>query len=167
MKDAIIVLGCQINEDGTISDLLKSRVDKGIELYKKSISKRLIFTGGVSHRVESASRTEASVMKEYAIAKGVNEKDIFLEDEAQDTVGNIYFVSVKLLNPNKWKDIVVVTSNFHLKRAKFLFRFYFKYGYIMEFMGADNVLPDEEIKGKLDFEVRENARIKKLVSDLL
>ena len=37
-SDAILVLGCQVMEDGSLSLMLKDRLDKAIELYKQGIS---------------------------------------------------------------------------------------------------------------------------------
>ena len=38
-KDYIIILGCQIKSDGTLTKLLKARVDKAIEFSKKQKEK--------------------------------------------------------------------------------------------------------------------------------
>ena len=44
-SDAILVLGCQVMEDGSLSLMLKDRLDKAIELYKQGISEKIIVSG--------------------------------------------------------------------------------------------------------------------------
>lgn len=45
--DVAIVLGNKVNEDGTLSDRLKARLDKSIELYKNGRVKKIIVSGGL------------------------------------------------------------------------------------------------------------------------
>ena len=44
--DIAIVLGSKVNKDGTLSDRLKSRMDRSIELYKNKQVKHLLLSGG-------------------------------------------------------------------------------------------------------------------------
>ena len=44
-SDAILVLGCQVMEDGSLSLMLKDRLDKAIELYKQGIAEKIIVSG--------------------------------------------------------------------------------------------------------------------------
>lgn len=111
--DAILVLGYKVNDDGNLSPTLKSRVDKGIELYKQGLAKYLIFTGGaVANKF-----TEAEAMKQYAIEKGINNNVLFAETESQNTIENIYF-SNTIFKSLAAKKVIVVSSAYHTKRAK-------------------------------------------------
>lgn len=62
MKDCAIVCGYPANEDGTISNILKSRIDKAIELYQNHEIKYIIVSGGSIHN----QYNEALTMKDYA-----------------------------------------------------------------------------------------------------
>ena len=64
------------------------------------------------------SRFEAEAMKEYAISEGVPTDLILIEQESKDTLGNAYFTKVNILEPNNWKNVLVITSDFHLERTK-------------------------------------------------
>ena len=77
-------------------------------------------------------------MKEYAISQGVPKKAIFIEDESQDTVGNVYYLFLKYLYPKNWRDIIIVTSGFHLARAEFIFKLILKRGFAMESTSGKN-----------------------------
>ena len=43
--DCIVVLGCGLRSDGTPSDMLRDRLDRGIELYNAGVADKIIMTG--------------------------------------------------------------------------------------------------------------------------
>ena len=119
-KDYIIVLGCQIRKDGTLTPLLKGRVDKAIEFRNnqlKETGKDLIFiTSGGKGNDEVISEAEA--MKNYLLDSGINEKNILVDDKSKNTYENIKF-SNKLIK-NKNANIAFSTTNYHVFRAGLL-----------------------------------------------
>jgi len=113
---SIIVLGNSPNINDRPNFILKSRLDKAIELYKSGYSKNLIFTGAVMN----GSKSEAEMMKQYSIARGVLESDIIKEEVATSTVENIIFTQKIIDNsPNLLGGTnLILTSNFHVKRTR-------------------------------------------------
>ena len=59
-------------------------------------------------------------MSYKAIKLGVNPKDIIIDDKSNNTFENIDN-SLKLL-PNELKHIIIITSEFHLKRCLLIFK---------------------------------------------
>lgn len=115
----IIVLGGGIKDDGSLPEEAKKRVEKGVELFKEGDS--LIMSGKWSFLEEKTfSTTEAQAMKAYALILGISEKNIFLEEQSQDTLGNAYFCK-RIVEKQGWDCLIVVTSKFHEKRASFIF----------------------------------------------
>ena len=116
-KEYIIILGCQIKKDGTLTPLLKGRVDKAIEFRNeqlKSTGKDLIFVAsGGKGKDEIISEAEA--MKNYLIEQGINEKNILVENKSKNTYENFKY-SYKLIN-NKDANIGFSTTNYHVIRA--------------------------------------------------
>lgn len=118
-KDYILILGCMIKKDGSLTNLLKGRVDKAIEfreLQKKETGKDLIFipSGGKGPN-EVISESEA--MKNYLLEKGIKEKDILMEDKSTNTFENIKF-SYNLIKKKKDNaNIALSTTNYHIFRA--------------------------------------------------
>ena len=135
--DVIIVLGGGINADGSLPAVVKKRVGKAVELYKKGMAPRLIMSGkwSINSKI-SYPCTEAEAMEEYAVLCGVERDDILVEKESQDTLGNAYWSKINFLKPAKWQDIVVVTSDFHIKRAKYLFGKVLGPDYRLSFVGV-------------------------------
>lgn len=112
--DYIVVLGCGIRKDGSVTPLLKSRLDKALEWYHKTNYGKFIVSGGQgSDEVVS----EAYAMKQYLIQNGVKETEIIEENKSTTTKENLLF-SKKLMKENS--TCVVSTSDFHVLRTAFL-----------------------------------------------
>jgi len=127
--DAIVVLSgmMRINEfenDFKIEWGDADRFFKGIELYNFNKSNIIVFTGGKSP-YNKTKISEGDILKEYAIRFGVKEEDILITKEVLNTYDESY--AVKDLIGNK-KTIILVTSAFHMSRAKSLFE---KQGHIV------------------------------------
>ena len=140
--DAIIVLGAGITPKGNLTRVAKSRMDKGIELYRSGTAPKIIATG----------KNEAPEMRRYAIKKGVDAVNVFVESQALDTIGNAFFVRKKFLARNNWNRIIVVTSIFHIPRAKLVFRKVFGKSPLVRFVPSARVLSDRIFKKKLQIE---------------
>ena len=118
-KDAIIILGCKIRKDGTLTNLLKSRVDRAIEfskMQKAETGKDIIFvpSGG---KGQDEVIAEAQAMKNYLIEHGIKEESILLEDNSKNTYENIKF-SNKIINEKiENAKIAFSTTNYHVFRA--------------------------------------------------
>ena len=115
-KDYILILGCKIQHDGSLTPLLKGRVDKAIEfskLQKEKTNKDIIFipSGG---KGKDEIISEAEAMKNYLIEKGINKNKIILEDKSKNTYENIKN-SNKIIN--KKANIAFSTTNYHVFRA--------------------------------------------------
>lgn len=118
-KDYIIILGCMIKKDETLTPLLKSRVDRAIEfskLQKENTKKDIIFVpsgGKGSNEIIS----EAEAMKNYLLKQGIDKDRIIIENKSTNTFENINY-SYKLIhakNPNA--QIAFSTTNYHVFRA--------------------------------------------------
>ncbi len=128
--DAIIVLGSSLDKHGYLTGIGISRVEKAIELYKKTPCK-VIMSGHSSIDIIDAKKTEAQAMEDYAIMHGVNKDDSIKEERSRDTIGNAFF-SKQIIDSKKIKNIVVVTSDFHITRSAYIFKKIFSGSYIIK-----------------------------------
>lgn len=108
--DYIIVLGAQVKESGP-SVVLRYRLDRAVSYLKENDNTLVIVSGGQG---VNEMATEASVMKEYLINKGINEDRIIIEDKSNTTKENL-INSKKIIGNDK--SIGIVTNNFHMYRA--------------------------------------------------
>ena len=108
--DAILVLGCKIENDGP-SMMLSKRLDKGLEVYRKNNFK-LLLSGDHGQK----EYDEVNVMRDYILKEGIDTKDIFLDHAGFSTYDSIY----RAKNVFGAKKLVIVTQRFHLYRALYI-----------------------------------------------
>ena len=109
--DAIVVLGASIREDGSLSLMLKERLDTSFEVYKQNNSK-LVMTGDHTKKYYN----EVSAMKNYAIENGIDSNIIYLDHAGISTYDSIY----RMKHIFKLNKIIIVTQEYHLYRALYI-----------------------------------------------
>ena len=114
--DAIVVLGAQVAPDGTPMRQLELRLESALELWKQHPC--LIVVCGAQGTNEPD--TEANVMAGWLSQKGVPGSMLLKEDASKNTRQNL--VNAKSLLPQSAKNVVIVTSDYHLPRALSLAR---------------------------------------------
>jgi uncharacterized SAM-binding protein YcdF (DUF218 family) len=89
----------------------------GIALFRAGKAQKLIFTGG-KMPWDKAKKTEGEVLKEYAVSNGIPSENILVTKDVENTAEEAVAVK-ELISPSK--RIILVTSAFHMYRAKRLF----------------------------------------------
>lgn len=120
--DAIVVLSgmLEINEVGDSTFIEWGDPDRffgGIAIFKAGKAQKLVFTGG-KMPWDKTKKTEGGVLKEYAIINGIPAEKIFITKDVENTAEEAVAVK-EILSPKK--RIILVTSAFHMYRAKRLF----------------------------------------------
>ena len=122
-RDYIVILGCAIRKDGTLTPLLKGRVDAALsfaQMQKEKTGKpvRFVPSGGQGSD-ESVSEGEA--MKRYLVEQGVEETMILPETKSTNTNENIRFSKEVIENDtNKAYNAAFATTNYHIFRGYIL-----------------------------------------------
>ena len=106
--DCILVLGAGIWGDKP-SPMLEDRLLEAISLYKDNICSKLIMSGDHS----KYNYDEVNVMKDYAIKKGIESENIFMDHAGFSTYESIYRAK-EIFGAKK---IIIVTQKYHLYRA--------------------------------------------------
>lgn len=120
--DVIIVLGRGILPDGSLPPDPKKRIEKAIALYKKGLAPSIIMSGKWYFRAGRLfPNTEALAMRDYAVFLGVPKDKIICEETSMDTIGNAYFVKTLFLEPQEWRNVIVVSSKDHITRSAYVF----------------------------------------------
>jgi len=118
--DAGVVLGAAVWGGNRPSPVLRERINKGYELLKDSTTRYIVLTGGGS----PGEMTEADVAKNELLKKGIDEKNIFIENKSNSTLEQITYIKNNLYIKNNWRSIALITDNFHLPRSRQICRFY-------------------------------------------
>lgn len=110
-KKVVIILGNRLNDDGSITEIQKQRLELALEIEKEFNPDCYILSGGPANPVPNKS--EAQAMYEYLIEKGIKKERLILEDQSYSTVENAkYSIPIaKKLNPDL---IIICTSAYHL-----------------------------------------------------
>lgn len=115
-KDFIVTLGYALNSDGTMHETLIKRLDQTYLAAVANPNAKIIVSGGV----QKSGVTESYLMKKWLIDKGIIADRILIEDKSKDTVDNA-LNSVGILKVNNAKNIILITSASHIRRAKTIF----------------------------------------------
>lgn len=118
-SDVIIILGGGVDKD--IQDTgpaVDQRLDKGIELWHNKYAGYIILAGGL---VKKTGYTEADKLLEYTLEKGVPASNVIKESQSLSTYENALF-SQEIMRQKGWQTALVVTSDYHTKRACKIFR---------------------------------------------
>ena len=113
--DCIIVLGCLVRSDGTLSDMLCDRVERGIEVYELMAQKsgaKLLMSGDHG----TVEYDEVNAMKQYAIEKGIDSEQIFMDHAGFSTYESIYRAK-EIFGAER---VVIITQEYHLYRALYI-----------------------------------------------
>ncbi|WP_080845166.1 YdcF family protein [Cytobacillus gottheilii] len=101
------------------SRAIQYRLPKAVDLYHDGRAAKMIFTGGV--KWHGSSDPEAVMLKKEAIALGIPESDILVEDTSLHTLENV-LASLLVLDREfhlfKIKRLLVVTASWHMRRLQ-------------------------------------------------
>ena len=112
-SDCAIVLGAAAYGNRP-SPVFEERIRHGIDLYKRGLAPKLIFTGGYGG--VGARFSESQVARRYALRQGVPDKAILIESLSRNTHDNLRQASL-LMQQHQLHDVIVVSDPLHMARA--------------------------------------------------
>lgn len=118
----IVVLGFQLNPDGSMKDELIERLTVALNSAQKYPNAYVVCTGGGT-AAENESASEAGEMAKWLAEKGVEQKRIIIEDHSITTAQNALFTYDILtsLYPSV-KKLTIVSSDYHIATGELLFK---------------------------------------------
>ena len=117
----IVVMGFQLNPDGTMREELIGRLQTAFELALEYPSSHILVTGGGTASA-NASATEADCMAKWLIEGGIEENRIIIENSSLTTIENALFSNRILKNDYpEIGSVVIVTSDYHIPLSCLLF----------------------------------------------
>lgn len=117
--EAIVVLSGMINQVKSTNGVYPEwgdpdRFFAGIDLYKSGKAPKIIFTRG-KMPWDNAKNTEGDILRQFALESGVPDSAIILTGNVENTSDEANAVR-KIMG--KWRQIILVTSAYHMPRAK-------------------------------------------------
>ncbi|UJR82330.1 YdcF family protein [Sandaracinus amylolyticus] len=111
--DAIVVLGCRVNQDGRASRVLARRARRAATLWLEGRAPIVVLTGGVGTHPPSEAHAAAAILREH----GVPDDAMVLEERSTSTAENARFARA-LTDARR---VLIVTDGFHATRAALVF----------------------------------------------
>jgi len=117
----IVVLysGYGITERNHLDKYSLDRIQKAIQIWKEELSPNILFAGGCADK-RGTGLHGSNRMAAEALRLGIPEEKILIESGSKDTFNNVQNTSV-ILNKKGWESLILVTNDFHIKRAADLF----------------------------------------------
>lgn len=120
---------------GRLNDETICRATLAASLIKGNFSKRIIACGWDYHQNSDLSLA-AAIKKYLNNFLKIPPSAIFCETKSRDTVGDALFTKLDFAIPNDWRKLCIVTSDYHVKRAKRIFEFVYGKKYKLEMVGS-------------------------------
>lgn len=117
--DYILILGCKFRRDGALTPLLRGRVDKAVEFWRRQRERTgreavLMPSGGQGSDEPMA---EAEAMRRYLLEQGIPEERIVPEDQSRNTYQNMQFSKALIDARTPGAKVVYATTNYHVFRS--------------------------------------------------
>ena len=117
----IIVLGFELNDDGSMQDELLGRLEVALNCSEQYPNAYILCTGGGTALLNDQV-TEAGLMGEWLLSHGLDEDRLILEDQSRTTAQNALFSYKILLTEYPQVDsVVLVSSHYHIPWGSLLF----------------------------------------------
>ena len=110
--DVIIVLGAYVSPNGTVSEMLRDRLDVGALLYKTGKAPKIIVSGDHGQK----NYDEVNAMRNYLLEKGIPSEDIFMDHAGFNTYNSLYRARDIFLVEKP----IIVSQKYHVVRANYI-----------------------------------------------
>lgn len=145
-----ITLPAKSPEDRVYFGKGADRVLHTVQLYRRKLISKILISGGYG-RISGVEISEAKQLQKVFINCGVPEKAIFIEPLSRNTSENALFSKKVLDSLNLSGENLLITSAFHMRRAKGCFDkagietdiFPVDY-YVEDYFSIDKVIPSEK-----------------------
>ena len=139
----LVVLGFQLNPDGSMKDELIERLKVAKACTQKYPHALIVCTGGGT-AADNPSATEAGKMGEWLVENGVSAHRVIVEDQSLTTAQNaMYTYQILKEKHPQVREIAIISSDYHIATGALLF-------------GAEAILLSEGA-GQEDYAIVSNA----------
>lgn len=134
-KSIIIVLGNFMDESSKLNHESCSRLDLAVKLFTNNKFSLILTTGWDYNGIYIEAIADS--MKTYILKNSnISHEQVITEKHARDTVGDAIFTKINFVKRKELKNLLVVTSDYHVKRTKKIFSFVYGEHYKIEVIGS-------------------------------
>ena len=153
--EAAIVLAHTIKANEKLGPETEDRLKHGLELLAADQVGFLVLSGGYLPQAAPVSRTHAEYMHRYACREGVNESQLYLEDESRESIGQAIFTKRRIFDVLETRgqpsrQLLIVTSDIHALRTQMIFEYVFGPTYTLYVHGVPSEFGQDDEEAKLE-----------------
>ena len=150
-KHIFVLAGGQL-KDGSVNSWVKERLDLVLKIKQNNKNAVIYCTGGGTYHKKPIHNIYGHVIHEsrscsnYLIKNGTSYKDIKREWGSYDTIANGFFSFTNFILPLKIDECVLITSEFHMERAKEIFSYFkniFEHDINITYLSSENNMDQE------------------------
>ena len=132
MKSACICLSHEINNKGNISKDFQARLDMSYKTFIENECDYLFLTGGKNKFINTDNICDLAL--KHLISKySFKKKKVVKIKKAKDTIGEAIFSKIKI-DKLQLRNIFIITSDWHVQRAKSIFTKIYSKQYIINWI---------------------------------
>jgi len=120
MTKVIIILGSPNDDVGNLSEIAISRCEQAIKVFNENLAHKILCTGGFGEHFNKSQSPHAHYLKNYLIKFGIPSSE-FLDVTLSAFTFEDASLSKPIFDDHYIKEAILITSDFHMKRAKLLF----------------------------------------------
>lgn len=125
LNELVIVLGSTIRPDGSLSDIAIERLEVTRNILSSFESPHLIITGGFGPHFNKTDKAYSLYAYEYLVQHGISKDCVTALIPSTDTVEDATLTR-RVLKGRIPSRMSIVTSDFHVPRATYIFNIVFK-----------------------------------------
>lgn len=157
MRGVIILLGAPNDKKGRLSDIALERCARAILEYRRNPGYKILPTGGFGAHFNVTDKPHAYYSRRYLISRGVPEADILECAESSNTLEDAE-LSWPIIQKYGMESVIVVTSDFHMPRARIVFEKKFSVVSLL-FVESKTHVPEKEMQ---QLKLREKKALSRL-----
>lgn len=115
--DVFVILGAAVWPGGVPSNAMRRRVDGALRSADGIAEALFLVTGGVGRYQPS----EAQVMRQLLIEKGISPESILLDEASTDTLESVRNCRRIIINLSNVSRVTICTDRYHTLRTRWLF----------------------------------------------
>lgn len=119
-KGIIVVLGSPNSETGQLYSIAQERCELALSEYARHPGWKILLTGGYGAHFNTTNQPHAAYLKDYLVKRGIPDREIVAFAESTNTLQDASLSKPIVLSYGVSK-IVVVTSDYHIDRARYVF----------------------------------------------
>lgn len=120
VRGIIVVLGSPNSEAGELSSIAKERCELALAEYAKRPDWKFLLTGGYGAHFNTTDQPHAAYVKRHLVSRGIAGQEILELVESTNTLQDAS-LSKPIIMKYRVPEIVVVTSDYHVARARYVF----------------------------------------------